>query len=332
MSYKKLLLTLLIFLGFYPSFSSANFETQWFTSFKEANWKIVFSCEKACIVLLGDLSSNDKINLSWKLNWKWWFWYWFLFWQQFAQWEWMQLTQTDISTVFDFNKLTFLSQLPSDAKVVLIFEWQIQGSLDNLTLSKKTFWEKIKQIWTDFMTVEWIKPYSINLRYGTMILWTSVVKIFYILFILTILIFLVLWRLNKKTSLYIALSFFLVISFKNLYDYSNIYFGWVKDYYEAKDWSKNFYNMYDYYEFTDKSRKIMGIDKSRDQNSCKYYAKCVSDWPYCYYWRADFMSPCKKTDDIKDANFILLFKQDIPVELKNKKVLYEQNQNYLLKK
>jgi len=89
--------------------------------------------------------------------------------------------------------------------------------------------------------------------------------------------------------------------------------------------------MYDYYEFTNKSRKIMGIDKSRDINTCKYYAKSVSYWPYIHYWNTDFMSPCKLTENIKEANFILLFKQEIPADLKNKKVLYEQNQNYLLK-
>jgi hypothetical protein len=89
--------------------------------------------------------------------------------------------------------------------------------------------------------------------------------------------------------------------------------------------------MFDYYEFTDKSRKIMGIDKSKDINSCKYYAKAISYWPYVHYWNTDFMSPCKLTENIKEANFILLFKQDIPADLKNKEVLYSQNQNYLLK-
>lgn len=331
MSYKKLFISLLLFLGFYPSFSSANFANQWFTSFTEKKWKIDFTCEKSCFILAWDLNSNDKLEFSWDFIWNWNFAYWFLIGQQFAQWEVMQISNTKLTKTFDISKLAFYSQLPKEAKIIIIFEWKIAGKIDNIELWEKTFLEKIKQIGTDFIAVEWIKPYTINLRYGTMILWTSIVKIFYILFILTILIFLVLWRLNKKTSLYIALSFFLVISFKNLYDYSNIYFGWVKDYYAAKDWSKNFYNMYDYYEFTDKSRKIIGIDKSRDINSCKYYAQCVSDWPYCYYWRADFMFPCKKTDNIKESNFILLFKQEIPAELKNKKVLYEQNQNYLLK-
>lgn len=182
-----------------------------------------------------------------------------------------------------------------------------------------------------FLKYEWLKPSSINFHYWVYIFWTSIVKVFYIFSIFWIIFLFFIWSLNIRNSFYLVLSLFLVISFKNFFDYSKIYFTWFRDFHLADDWNKKFHNMFDYYEFTQKSRMIMWIDKTWKEKSCKFYWECFSSRPYCSYWKSTFLRPCNYTSEISDADYILLFKRVIPEDLKRKEILYTQNKNYLLK-
>lgn len=304
---------------------------QWFKTFEEKNNWISASCEKQCFITLWKLNSNDKIKISWDFSWKWNFWYWFLIWNQFVPGKILQINWlSKIDNEFDFSNSQYYSQIPKNSEVILVFDWKVSSDLLKYEVVRNSFFEWIKAWWNDFWKIEWMKPYTINLRYWTKIFWVSIVKIFYWIFFIAILILFFLWKLKKERAFYIALSLFLIISFKNLYEYWNIYFWWLKNFTFAEEWNKNFYNMYDYYEFTDKSRKIMWIDKSRDENICKYYSECFQDWPYCSYWRSIFLRPCKNTKKIEESDYILLFKKNIPENLKDKKILFQQNQNFLL--
>ena len=60
--------------------------------------------------------------------------------------------------------------MPPNTQVVLVINGSIQGQGLSLKIAKLSFGAKIAKARTDFWTNDTLQPYSINLRYGVMVL------------------------------------------------------------------------------------------------------------------------------------------------------------------
>lgn len=324
-----------IILAFIISFlfiqSSFAYDTQWFESYKDLNFVSQYNCESLCFIGLGDFKDNDIIKIKWNISWTWVVWIWLYVWWKVSELNSFKISWNNkILEEYTLIDKSFYHQIPINTELVLFLSGNLK-SHDSVFL-----WEKVWFFWKLFMWInsnEWLTPYSINLRFWSKIFWTSITKILYILFFIIVWVLFVSKKLNKNNLLYLILTLFLIVSFKNLYDYWRIYFWWVNDFYFAEE-NKSFHNLWDYYDFTSKARKSMWIDiKSKKwENECSYYAECSQDWPFCYHWRTAFLKPCKNVKEVDDADFILLYKKDIPKDFTNKTIIHSQNNSYLIKK
>jgi len=180
----KRIVLLLIFTSTLSSFGLA-FEQQGFSEYQENNKEVSFLCQNQCFLLLWDLANNDVIKVHGDINGNGIFGYGFLVGQQVAPWEMVQVSwPSSIDTTYIFSKNQLFDQIPKEAKILLVFQGNVWSQAMSIQLWKLGFWEKTQQLWKDFWTIEPITPYSINLRYGVKLIDTSLIKIWYIVFVL----------------------------------------------------------------------------------------------------------------------------------------------------
>lgn len=321
----------LIVLLFIMSFSQVSwFESEGFSLMMEKKSYMEFECNKLCIISLWDKQNNQKIQFNGSIEGNGVLWIWLL--------RDGKISPIKTHTIDWINNITenynifnyrLYSQIDDWTKVILFLSWKISSNNFKLEGRNMSLPEKII---SELQQSESLTPYSINLRYGSTLFKIPLLKLFYIIAILSVILLYITGRFSKNLYLYLILLLFLLIWVKNIYDYSKIYFSWVNDFYLEQD-DKIFHNLWDYYDFTTNVRKKMWIDDNSDLeiNQCKYYAECFQDWPFCYHWRATFMQPCQNTKNIEESDYILLYKKNISEELKDKTIMHSQNNSYLLK-
>ncbi len=306
------------------------YESQWFEKFTFEENIIDFSCSSTCFVNLGDYKDYDSLELAGGIVWDGIIGIWILLWDKVNTITSYQVSdQNTFSKTYHIFEQSFYGQIREGSQIILIISWSV--SSDHFIISSKK---------AGFMTHmihgiqfnEWLTPYSINLRYGAKIFWISFTQILYIVFCIIIGILLIIGKCKKDTILYTILIFFLILSAKNLYDYSRIYFWWLQSQYISES-DKTFHHLGDYYDFTRQVRTKMWIDDSSNPQSieCSYYSECAQNWPFCYNWKTIFLKPCENTKNIEEADFILIHKKEIPESFQSKTILHSQNNSYLLK-
>ena len=151
----------------------------------------------------------------------------------------------------------------------------VNGNINwNLELEagKFSFGQKVSQWRKDFWQMETFTPYSINLRYWVKLMWTSIVKYGYILFIIAAILILIFkkWKKEKKFRMifYVWLWLFLFIWIRNVITYTSILNQWLSWFKE----DKTYFDLWDYIAFTDKIRTELNLDSNNlSKDDCKIY-------------------------------------------------------------
>jgi len=263
----------------------ANWEyfNQWFKSFSESDNSINFVCEKQCITILWNLENNDKISISWKIDWKWILWYWFLIWEQIYPWENFQITwNTELNQDFNFSKLQFFSQIPKDSKIVLILDWALNWEKVSFDLLSIWWLEKLSFWLSDFWTYDTFKPYTINLLNWPKIFWESANSIFYWIFILwSIIILFISWfkikKANKKIFI-LALVLFILYDIRMSLEMMSYYKNDYETYISKQKYEKVYRDRWDFYSFVDFVKDK--LDKSWIKNFEKVSFYTDNNWPF----------------------------------------------------
>lgn len=193
-----------------------------------------------------------------------------------------------------------------------------------------SLWQKITQWWNDFWTMETMQQYSINWHYWVLVNWTSIIKYWYILFIviaLCVLIFLKSEK-NKKFRIlfYVWLWMFLFVWIRNTIAYTSILSKWVSNFKE----DRVFYDIWDYIWFIEKVRDKLSLDsKNIAKDNCKIFI-----WEYWHraieqHWKL-YLIPCKVVSTWEIADYKIYYKREVPKQDANKEVLLKFNGSYLL--
>lgn len=219
MSYKKLFLSLIILSVFIPIFTSANFENQWFKIFNESDWKIDFTCDSQCFLLAWEYLSNDTLSINLSISWNWVIWYGFLVWQQFAQWELIQVNSWNINYVFEYNKIPFLSQIPNNAKVLLVFDWKISWKIFNISISKNTLLENFSKWINQALQYIPFNPRTINFLEWPLWNWRYINHVFFPYIVFLLFITTIFYFVSNKKNKYIYVWFWILLFFWFIFDF-----------------------------------------------------------------------------------------------------------------
>lgn len=329
MKYKRLWL-LLAFVAF-PSF--AEYQQQWFSQFQELDGNMNFVCETQCFALVWPISGADYTTLQWTFQWNGVVGYGFVVGQQIIPWDTLSVDgNIVIDQQFSFSALSFYSQIPADAQLVFLVQGNVTWNTIHLWLNFMTFYNKIWQWWKDFWTMETLTPYSINLRYGVKLLWVSIVKYGYWLFILAMLyiLFFVKWdKENKFRKIFFrGIGIFLFIGIRNFITDAWIVQQGLTTYTNQSYENKTFFDLWDYIVFTDKIRKRLQLDEWK--RNCKIFVDSFQDWPYKWHWDMLYLKPCELVLTWSEADYLLYYRTPVATWDLQKPVLLEYNGNYLL--
>lgn len=329
MKWRMFLPFLLLFLGL-PSFAA--YQQQGFSEFQEDVGGVRFVCDNQCFLLVGSLEW-DYISLRWRITGSGMMGYGFLVGQQIVPGEIFQVSDSALlDKQFVFRDLSFFSQIPKDAQLVLLAQGQVMWNDLLFSFGAYSFFNEILQWWKDFWEMETLTPYSINLRYWVKILWVSIVKYGYWIFILVglyILLF-VKWGKERKVRkiFFLWIGVFLFLGIRNLITYMWIVDQGLKKYTYMPYEQKTYFDLGDYIVFTDKIRKTLGLDERK--KSCKIYVDSFQDWPFKWHRNTVYLRPCYLVLTWSESDYIIYYKKSIVSWDLWKPVLVDFNWSYLL--
>ncbi len=310
------------------------YQQQWFSTYQELDGNMNFSCTSQCFALIGSLSGSDYVTLKWIFQWNGVIGYGFLAGQQIIPWETLQLNGwATLDQKFSFTKLSYYTQVPASAQMLLIIQGVITWNNVWMHLGFMDFYQKIGQSWTDFWKMETLTPYSINLRYGVKLMGTSIIQYGYWIFFLGALgiLFFVRWNKEKKYRkiFFLWIGIFLFIGIRNAITYTWIVDQWLKSYtYQSPD-NKTFFDLWDYLTFTDKIRTTLWLDQWKKE--CKISINSLQDWPFKPHRTTFYLKPCSVVSTWLQADYIISYHMPLTGELVNKTILLQFNGSYLLK-
>ncbi len=329
MKFKRLLL-LLAFVTF-PTF--ATYQQQWFSQFQELDGNMNFVCTGQCFALIGPMAGSDYVHLQGNFEGSGVIGYGFVVGQQIVPGQIFPLQWTlAVDQQFSFAELPFYSQIPGDAQLVIIVQGGVTWNQVSLDLGFMTFYDKVVQWRKDFWKMETLTPYSINLRYGVKLLWTSIVTYGYILFIIAALYILLFGKWDKvkkfRNIFFWGIGIFLFIGMRNLITNVWIVHQWLQMYTHQSYEYKTFFDLGDYIVFTDKIRKTLGLDTGK--KNCSIYVDSFQDWPFKGHWETVYLKPCTMVLTWSEADYIVYYHKPITSGNIQKPVLLEYHWNYLL--
>lgn len=166
------------------------YENQGFTSYKEdREGKISFSCAQQCVIVLGDKSQSDYLKIDWLFQWNGQIAYGFAVGQNVAPaWNVAIQWNAQLSQKFLFSDFQALSQIPSDAKVLLLIQWSVQVNWATVNAAKFSFGQKIKNWISQALTYKPYAPTTINFLDWPMWNWKHMNEQIFFLIILIIII------------------------------------------------------------------------------------------------------------------------------------------------
>lgn len=308
------------------------YQQQWFSQYQEWSEWITFNCTNQCIVTLWQKDKIDYLNIDWTINWNGVVWYGFLMWDQISLLnQYNVVLSSQITEYINFVEYRqYLASIPWNTDLILLVNGNVKWNM-KIDASKFSLWQRFSQWWKDFWEMETFTPYSINLRYWVYLLWTSIVKYWYILFILAAVLILILkkWKKEEKFKVifYVWLWMFLFIGIRNTITYTSILNQWLT-------WfgnNKVYFDLWDYIAFTDKIRTKLNLDsKEISKDDCKIYISSLQDWPFSVHRENFYLKPCERVLTWDLADYKVFYKTGIPTEDSNNKVLVNFNNSYLL--
>lgn len=329
MRYKRLFSLFVLFA--FPSF--AEYQQQGFSQFQTLDGNIHFVCAEQCFALMGPVEGADFVQLQWRLEGQGVIGYGFLVGEQVVSAHTINIDGVGhIDQQFSFDELPFYSQLPHDVQLVFLVQWNVSGRWFSLDRGYMTLFHKIGQWWKDFWKMETLTPYSINLRYGVKLLWTSIVEYGYRLFVLATLyiLFFVKWDKEKKYRkiFFLGIGIFLFIGIRNLVTNIWIVHQWLTSYtYQSYD-NKNYFDLGDYIVFTDKIRKTLQLDEWK--KTCKIFVDSFQDWPFKSHRDMLYLKSCDIVLTWSEADYLVYYRKPVATGDMQKTVLLQFHGNYLL--
>lgn len=329
---KKIILILVSLFSF-VWFSFA-YQQQWFDNYNELNWSLNFQCSAQCFILVWPVSQNDFVNINWNLQWNGILWYWFLVWEQIYPGETIQINWWwNVDQKFILSNAQVYWQIPWEAQLVILFQWNFVWNQVNINGWIMDIFDNIWLLRNDFRKMEPMTPYSINLRYWIQMFGISIVKYWYIIFIIFALwLFLFSWYKKEekyKRLLYLWICLFLFIWIRNFITYTDITYKWLKDYTFQKWDSKTFFDLWDYIVFTDKIRKRLNLDIDKNKK-CNIYIDSFQDRPFKAHRNFLYLKPCEIVLTGSESDYIIYYKKPIIIWDIQKPKLIEFNWSYLL--
>lgn len=308
------------------------YQQQWFSQYQEwADW-ISFDCQNQCVIALWQKDKIDYLDLDWTVKWNWVIGYWFFIWDQISL-----LNQYDVVVSSNINDSMnfveykqYFSSIPWNTDLILLVNGNLNWNI-KLDSGKFSFGEKLSQWWNDFRKMETYTPYSINLRYWVTLIWTSIIKYGYILFIIVSIRALIFkkWKKEKKfkTIFYVWLWMFLFIWIRNVITFTSILNQWLSWFKE----DKTYFDLWDYIAFTDEIREELKLDSNNfTKDDCKIYINSFQEWPFVTHRENFYLKPCEHVMTWDMADYMVYYKTEIPSEDLDKKILINFNNNYLL--
>ena len=328
MRYKRLLL-LLVF-AVLPTFA---YQQQGFSNYQEHGKWVDFVCTGQCVLVLDAWSEVNLLHVGGQLQGQGMLGYGFLIWQQIAPgWSLQVNGEGILDTNFVLSDSPVFAQLPSSYRLAILVDGNVQWSQITFETKSYSLFESIDQWWNDFWKMETLTPYSINLRYGVMLGWVSLVKYVYILFILAALsiIFFVRWTKEKKYHkiFFLGIGMFLFIGVRNLITNVWIVHQWISSYTQPSPDDKTFFNLWDSIPFTDKIRKALDLDTTK--RHCTIYVDSIQPVPFTHHRENVYLKPCTIVQTWSEADYLLYYYKKVPNQYLTKPVIVQFHGNYLL--
>lgn len=330
MKLKRLLL--LPFFLVVPSF--ALYQQQWFSQFQEQlDGTLQFVCSGQCMALIAPIAWSDYVKVQGNIQGNGIVGYGFLVGQQMAPAQTLPVNgMVNLDQQFTFQELPFYNQLPQDAQLVIVVEGALSGTMFSASLWSLWISQKLAQWRKDFWTMESLTPYSINLRYGVTILWTSLLHYWYWLFIIAALYILIFIKGDKHKKFRMVcfwwLGIFLFIGARNLVTYTWIVHQWLQQYTNAPEISKTFFDLWDYISFTQAIRDKLSLDTQ--EVACKIFINSYQDWPFKAHRELLYLKPCSVTLTWSEADYIIYYHTPVASWDVSKPIMLQYHDNYLL--
>jgi len=297
--------------------------TQWFTNFAHYTSGFDFTCNWQCIIWLWYLKNSEQVSISGKLNWTGELILVYIIWKQVIPFKKINIKELDKPILLTQNSI--YNQLPKNNTIIwLVLNWYLSWKKVRFDLANLSFRDKILLYWRNFIFVEGITPYIINLKYWFKLFNIQAEKFLtYLWFIL--LIFVVFWWKYRHMRIldiiiYVLVVLTSIISFKNLYEY---YDDTKTNIINFDNWNNVFY-VYDYYNFIKQLRSIIHFD-----HNCTYKFISFRSWPFERWANNVYLKPCKfvKTS----PKYVILYHANIPEKYKSCTLIYQKASNLLLK-
>lgn len=278
------------------------YQTQGFDSYTENAGSIQFVCSSQCTIALGEKGTNDIIKISglsgngtivaWAMT------------DQFYPLGSQSIKQQLTFMVNSFNNQPIPNQVP----IVLVVQWNVSAANGSILFTQANIIDKVSQWRKEFWANEWQTFYGINLRYGQKIWGTSVVTIWYRLFIIALAWLYFKNKLTIKMAIVVAMGIYLVIALRNQIDYSKVTINNIQSYTLAEPGNKVYGNLGDYYEFINRVREAIQLDGEK-QKSCKAHTDCWQERPFCVHMNSVFMKPCEYTPNANQSDYQIYYKK-----------------------
>ena len=191
-------------------------------------------------------------------------------------------------------------------------------------------WERILQWWNDFWWMETMQEYSINWHTWILIYWTSIIKYWYILFIIIVLLVFVFLncerRKKNKVIFFVWIWMFLFVWIRNTIWYTHILHQWLSEFNDERV----FFDAFDYIWFLEKVREKLNLDsKDFAKNDCKIFVWESSHWAMDRN-SSLYLVPCEVVKTWELADYKIYYKRLVPKRDADKQILLKFNGSYLL--
>jgi hypothetical protein len=307
--------------------SYAAYQNQWFTTFQEQWTSLSFQCDKQCFVLLWALGSNEIVKIKWTTQWSGKIGRWFLLGQQIYPGDIVTAWWTvDLQSILYAHQL--YRQIPKDqAQIVLLVDGVVKADAVNVEFGKMFFGEKLWAMRREFWTNEPLRPYSINLRYGIKLWWIPLIQIGYWLFGIGVCLIFLFGEKKKRfhTVFLFWMTLLLVLSLRNLLNWTDWTITWMKSYVSAEESQKTFFDLGDYPMFVKKMRETLDLDNQFGKISCTVFFDAVQEWPFKVHADTVYIKPCEPAKDKISADYVVFYKKPTDAAFSWKQKLLDWN-------
>ena len=295
---------------------------------------IDFSCESSCVIdLFATKNQVEVIMLSWIINGTWKVGYAYYVEGQIIPWKYLEIANNTLSTSFFPQDMTYYEELPNEARIVILIQGKVNTKKLHVTIGQKNIWQQFNHLGKSLISSEWLRLYSINLRYWLKVVGIPIPKILYLLFIVGLVIIFITPRLRNKIykNIVIWISLLVLLLWvRSLIDITQTLSQWVTDWTKQPIGQKEFFDKWDYYEVVRKYQDIVNSNISKDgKNECLVYMDAEPTRPFKINFSSVHKSPCTITKTLENADYIVMYNKPLEGETPWLTLLEQHNESFI---